>query len=259
MTRLARKNLKVFASGASNNGVFGSLQANNPTTTTDIEAIQSLPAWGSGWNSATASSEMLPPLEEMQGVQYVETYQTAYILQEGVPEWLSTCEYHEGSMVKENITGGFKIYTSLVENNINNALSDTSKWKVVMNSTDLYAMESEVVQLQNGKADKDLGNISNVTSSAKNTIIGWGIPDYSSGSTLTSPYTAPSDGFVYLSVYSQDGYWAATIGGNTVAEGGGSYNQRDATLVPVSSGDVISFSAGTVSVIFYPLKGNTNA
>lgn len=131
MTRLTRKNLKVFASGATNNGVFGSLQANNPTKTNDIETLQSLPAWTSGWNSATETSEMLPPLEEAQAVDYVETYQTAYLFQEGVPEWLGTCEYHEGSWVKSNATGEWRLYQSLADNNTGNAVTDTSKWEAV--------------------------------------------------------------------------------------------------------------------------------
>lgn len=131
MTRLARKNLKVFASGASNNGVFGSLQANNPTLSTDVEALQSLPAWSNGWDSAAATGEKLPPLEESQAIDYVETYQTAYILQEGVPEWLSTCEYHNGSWVKSNASGAWRLYQSLVDNNTGNAVTDTSKWQSV--------------------------------------------------------------------------------------------------------------------------------
>lgn len=131
MTRLTRKNLKVFASGASNNGVFGSLQANNPTKTNDVEQIQSLPAWENGWVSATESSDMLPPLEEAQAINYVGTYQVAYILQEGVPEWLSTCEYHLGSWVKSDASGKNIIYESLSDNNIGNAVTDTSKWMAV--------------------------------------------------------------------------------------------------------------------------------
>lgn len=131
MARLTRKNLKIFASGASNNGIFGSLQANNPVTTTDIEQIQSLPAWEAGWNLATETSEMLPPLEEAQAVDYVETYQTAYILQEGVPEWHSSCEYHTGSWVKSNASGEWKLYQSLADNNTGNLVTDTSKWQSV--------------------------------------------------------------------------------------------------------------------------------
>lgn len=145
MPRLARKNIKVFAGSATNNGVFGSLQANNPTITSDVEQIQSLTAWGEGWNAATETSEELPPLEEIQGVEYVTTYQQAYIMQEGVPEWSATVTYYKGCLTKEVTSTGFRIYNSLTDNNIGNLLSDTSNWKKVMDSDDLYAFDGTVV------------------------------------------------------------------------------------------------------------------
>lgn len=147
MVRLARKNIKVFAGNATNNGVFGSLQQNNPRITNDVEELQSLNAWNEGWNAATMTSEELPPLEEIQGVEYVTTYQQAYIMQEGVPEWSATVTYYKGSLVKQNTSDGFRIYNSLVDDNIGNILSNTSAWKKVMDSSDLYAMESDVVTL----------------------------------------------------------------------------------------------------------------
>lgn len=148
MARLNRKNIKVFAGSASNNGVFGSLQANNPVQTNDVEKIQSLQAWSEGWNSATETSEDLPPLEEFQGVQYVITYEQAYLMQEGLPEWASTVTYYKGSLIKEVTSTGFRIYCSLTDNNINNSISDTTNWKRVMDSDDLYAFQSDVTQLQ---------------------------------------------------------------------------------------------------------------
>lgn len=145
MPRLARKNIKVFAGNASNNGVFGSLQANNPTTSSDVEQLQSLPAWGDGWNSATQTSEKLPPLEEFQGIQYVTTYEQAYLMQEGIPEWSSSVTYYKGCIAKEVTSTGFKLYNSLTDNNTGNALSDTTNWALVMDSDGGYALDSTVV------------------------------------------------------------------------------------------------------------------
>ena len=147
MARLTRKNIKVFAGNATNNGVFGSLQAENPVTTNNVEQIQSLPAWNTGWNSATMTSEKLPPLEEFQGIQYVTTYQQAYIMQEGLPEWAASVTYYKGSLVKEVTADGFKIYNSLTDDNTNNLLSDTTNWAKVMDSSDLYAFDNAVVHL----------------------------------------------------------------------------------------------------------------
>ena len=130
MARLTRKNLKVFADSATNNGVFGSFQAGNPTVTSDVETIQSLSAWGNGWNDATMTSKKLPPLQEFQAVQYVGSYQVAYILQEGVAEWDSNTTYYSGSWVKSNASGKWELYESTADNNTNNAVTDTTKWEV---------------------------------------------------------------------------------------------------------------------------------
>ena len=145
MARLTRKNIKVFAGSASNNGVFGSLQANDPTLSNDIETIQSLNAWEQGWNAATETSEELPPLEEIQSVSYVTTYQQAYIMQEGLPEWAATVTYYKGSLTKKVTSTGFQIYCSLTDNNTNNVLTDTTHWKKVMDSDDLYAFDNTVI------------------------------------------------------------------------------------------------------------------
>lgn len=147
MARLARKNIKVFAGSSSNNGVFGSLQANNPTLSNDVEQIQSLSAWGEGWNAATETSEELPPIEEMNSISYVTTYQQAYIMQEGMPEWSATVTFYKGSLTKEVTSTGFRIYCSLTNDNTGNLLSDTSNWKKIMDSDDLYAFDSAVVKL----------------------------------------------------------------------------------------------------------------
>lgn len=147
MARLTRKNMKVFAANASNNGVFGSLEAGNPTVTNDVEQIQGLTAWGAGWNAATLTAEKLPPLEEFQGVQYVTTYQQAYLMQEGMPEWNANVTYYKGSLTKKVTTTGFQIYNSLTDDNTNHQLSDTANWKLVMDSDNLYAMDNAVVHI----------------------------------------------------------------------------------------------------------------
>lgn len=147
MARLTRKNIKVFAGSSNNNGIFGSLQANNPVLTNDVEQIQSLAAWETGWDAATETSEELPPIEEMNSISYVTTYEQAYIMQEGMPEWASTVTFYKGSLTKEVTSTGFRIYCSLTDNNLGNLLSDTSNWKKVMDSEDLYAFDSAVVKL----------------------------------------------------------------------------------------------------------------
>lgn len=139
MPRITRKQQKVFAVNASNNGVFGSLQAQDPVYSQDPDAIQSRTAYGEGWNSATYSAEKLPPLEEFQGLQYLFSRQLAYLMQDGVPEWDTNTTYYKGSLVKTiQQDGSFILYASLIDNNQGNAVTDTTKWVITNTSTNFH-------------------------------------------------------------------------------------------------------------------------
>lgn len=155
MAKLVRKTQKLFASSASNNGVFGSLQAGNPQTSNDPTVLQSLPAYLTGWDDAAFSSDKLPPLEEFQGIQYGISYQQCYMLQEGVPEWDTNTTYYKGSVAKLNTSAGFKLYASIIDNNAGNALSDTNSWKLVMDTDDLYFRTSQIQDVASLPANPD--------------------------------------------------------------------------------------------------------
>lgn len=129
MTNYTRKYQKVFASGAVNNGQFGSLQAATKVKSTDPEVLQALAAYEAGWNSAVISGEQLPSLEEFQGLQYKTDYQLAYVLQKGFPEWNTDTTYYIGDLTRE--VGGSKIYKSLTDTNSGNVLTDAVNWQFV--------------------------------------------------------------------------------------------------------------------------------
>lgn len=120
MAKIVRKLQKIFALSAANNGVFGSGQTGAKTISTDLDVIQGLAAWPLGWLQAVLAAEKLPPLEEMQSIQYVCTSQLKYLFQEGIPEYLSTDEYHINSIVKK--TGTYELYGSKINTNTGNAL-----------------------------------------------------------------------------------------------------------------------------------------
>lgn len=130
MPRITRKQQKIFAENASNNGVFGSLQSNDPVTSSDPATLQGRAAFLNGWNDATYSAELLPPLEEFQAIQYIVTRQLAYILQEGITEWEANTTYYKGSMVKVISGDSYTLFESIVDNNTGNQTTDTTKWKV---------------------------------------------------------------------------------------------------------------------------------
>lgn len=139
MPKITRKQQKVFAVNASNNGVFGSLQANDPVYSQDPDAIQGRTAYSNGWNDATYSAEQLPPLEEFQALQYLFSRQIAYLMQEGVPEWNSATTYYKGALVKAvQQDGSFILYASLVDDNTGNAVTDTTKWVITNTSTNFH-------------------------------------------------------------------------------------------------------------------------
>lgn len=214
MPRLTRVHQKVFASNASNNGVFGSLQAGNPQTSNDVATLQSLAAFENGWDDAIEQGDKLPPLEEFQGVQYGISYQQAYMLQEGIAEWNASTPYYKGSLTKTISGTSFKLYCSLQDNNTNHVVTNTTYWKKVMDSDDTYAFDNTVVHLSGTETisgDKTFsGSVSlngtvSANSTVKDTIFGWCAPDYqnadetnlgniSSGHT----YTATANGTLHV-------------------------------------------------------------
>lgn len=251
MARLTRKNIKVFAENATNNGVFGSLQAGNPVTTSNVEQVQSLPAWSTGWNSATMTSEKLPPLEEFQGVQYVTTYQQAYLMQEGIPEWASTVTYYKGCLAKKVTANGFRIYNSLTDNNTNHSLSDTSNWKKVMDSDDLYAFDNNVVHLT---GDETINGTKTFSGNLIKQINSLNYNGFRIQNTQITKGTAPnsSTGGQFVFQDSTDVANIGRLGGiETVYESDGDIISRLMSFQPTAN----STTYASISVV-YPSSGN---
>lgn len=136
MARIPNKHLKVFASDAANNGVFGSAADNTKILSNDVETIQSKPAWLTGWIDAVIGTRKFPTLEEFQSCNYVNTSQIAYILQEGIGEWNPLKTYYQNSIVKK--TGTYEIYGSLTDDNVGNPLSDDTNWEFLQDLGESY-------------------------------------------------------------------------------------------------------------------------
>ena len=132
--KIVRKTAKIFAGGApaGPTGIsqFGSLAASSILYSLDPAIIQQLAAWASGWNGAVVGGNS-PAMEDMNAALYVMGYQTAYQLQQGIPEYDSGTTYY---------TNGFcsylgVIYRSLVDTNIGNVpASSPSDWVAVTSS-----------------------------------------------------------------------------------------------------------------------------
>lgn len=129
MAKIERKTQKIFSGlNPSKLGVFGSAQALTPATSDDPDVIQSA-AYEQGWTDATIGGDKRPPLEEFNGIKYVNDYQNAYLLQEGIAEYDAATEYHEKSLVKEVATG--LIFSSKIDTNTGNALVDGVNWELM--------------------------------------------------------------------------------------------------------------------------------
>lgn len=105
MAKLQRKSAKVFAEQAQADvlGIaqFGSLAAGNIQYSKDVDTIQALDAYKQGWSAAVVGNKS-PALEDRNALDYLLSYQQAYIMQHGVPEWLSTETYYQNSYVVDS-------------------------------------------------------------------------------------------------------------------------------------------------------------
>lgn len=118
-------------------------------------------------------------------------------------------------------------------------------------------------ELFNDKADVDLSNaVSNASVTAKETIVGWGTPDYSAGVAFSSgvDYQAPSDGFVIASGWTNTSTNSSFyLNGTRMAAfiANASALLPGMVYCPVRKGDTINitFTQGTYTMNFYPLKG----
>lgn len=127
MAKIVRKNQKVFAGSVpANNTVakFGSYKAASPEYSSDVETIQALDAWGEGFASAVVNN-YAPAMQDINALFYVATKQLAYIMQNGIPEYNTLTTYYIGSIVSDGVGG---VYVSVVDDNLNQALTDGSKW-----------------------------------------------------------------------------------------------------------------------------------
>ena len=129
MPILSRIKQKLFAGSSSNIGQFGSAQVGTKVLSTNPATLQSLSNYDYGWDNAVLSGKKLPPLEEMNGLFYINTYQLSYLFQEGIAEYDSTTEYRINSIVKKS--GTTELYKSLTDANTGNALTNASYWSLL--------------------------------------------------------------------------------------------------------------------------------
>ena len=131
MPKILRKDQKIFAGSVLPTNVvaqFGSLSAGAKQYSSDLDVIQALPIWGSGWINALVNGSA-PALQDRNAVDYVTTYQLAYLMEQGIPDYSATQNYFVGSYCKDETTG--VMHVSKTNDNQNNALNDSTNWEPV--------------------------------------------------------------------------------------------------------------------------------
>lgn len=99
----------------------------------------------------------------------------------------------------------------------------------------------------------------------KTQSISWGMPDYTAGVSITLPYTATKDGFVYIradhTTNNTDGNAVYHINNSEIARYAWYYGNTGTCsgIVPISGGDLLEMVTSTningTNYIFFPLKG----
>lgn len=121
---------KIFGKDAANIGQVGSAAAGTKVLTTNPTTIQALTAFTNGISDVTLSSKRIIPQEELMALHYLHSMANAYQQQEGVQEYNSGVTYFQKSIVKK--AGTYELYGSLVDENIGNALTDGTKWVLLL-------------------------------------------------------------------------------------------------------------------------------
>lgn len=122
------------------------------------------------------------------------------------------------------------------------------------------AQAAEFIGSLSGKADKDLGNIDNVTATAKHTIITWGMPDYSAGVSISSTgsYTPTTYGVIRITTNDTNSRVKISLNGVPLiwAHTTSSYTDRSSDGILVEPTQTYTIEENTnCTMIFYPLKG----
>lgn len=127
MAKILRAIQKIFGTNVvatDNIAQFGSLKAGAPLFSKDPSVIQGLNAYLEGWKSAVVNNNA-PALQDDNALNYLWSYQLAYLFQQGIPEWEAGTEYHLGSFAQ---SGGV-VYRSIQNTNTNHALTDAAWWQ----------------------------------------------------------------------------------------------------------------------------------
>lgn len=137
MTDLPVKTVKLFGGDYYADGSqteiaeFGSAKAGSPTYSVDPDDIQNA-AYEAGWEDALIidGNKRIPQKQDFNALAYLSSYFLSYLYRAGIAEYKATSFYNNTCIVRE--AGTAKLYQSLVSDNQGNALSDNTKWSLLV-------------------------------------------------------------------------------------------------------------------------------
>lgn len=254
-TNLTRKQQKIFAGNTTTSeeqiAVFGS-KANTGTMefSKDPDVIQN-EYYIKGWQKATLLEEA-PLQEDFNAIDFVESYNLAYLFQKGIPEYSENTTYFKGSICSIiNSSSKPSLYYSLTDNNIgNNPTTDDTNW------ANLYSYISSLISDNFALIDGSNVVFNNLSTNAKDNIIQSVFPSYNTEtivSDVSFPYTATYNCWFSYEYAGQGN--TGTLWVNGVLAGGGGSNStfNNKGIIPINNGDIIT-SAGTLPAHNYIIK-----
>lgn len=95
------------------------------------------------------------------------------------------------------------------------------------------------------------------SSTDRETVVNWGMPDYSAVVSITSPFTVPKAGIVIIEHSWSRSQQMTYVNGHCfiVQNNGSSSGQQSAGAVIVNAGDEITTTATWLEAVFVPMKG----
>lgn len=251
MAAIPRSFQDIFARSLTPSGniaVFGSLLAGAPAYSGDPKVIQSLAGYLNGFNGADIGNRS-PSVEDMNGLIYLITYQLAYLLQSGVPEWNADTTYWQNQFVRG--IGTAVLYQSVIDNNTNNAVGDTNSWLPVvskMRGPTVAAAWVEFDGINTSGGNAVIHSSFNVASVLKNAAGSY---------TVNFTNVFPSGHYAFAgSCGSEDGqpYGAGDDGivvGNVTGQGNAIHSAAQCRIFTQNPFSRALVSSGNVSVIFF--------
>jgi hypothetical protein len=139
MSGLARKTALIFGGSltpTNNIEAYASKAVGGSPVWTNDPAVIQTASWLQGLSVALTTGQA-PYLEDHNGLYYVLSYQLAYLLERGIPEWDSGTTYNTNDFCRS----GNAVYVSKIDSNTNNAVSNTNDWQTFQSTLSILTSQ----------------------------------------------------------------------------------------------------------------------